>query len=189
MIIKNKKNTKKIIISVAIALSFIIISVAILEKLHIIDIIKSPSSQQNDTVKQNSTKIDNNQATEEQIKNGNGTKTGSNSDSPSEPTIIEGSDKKNVQLTISAVNQINQLLQIRIIVGAIESGGQCSLILTNGDNTIKKTVGVQSQATTSTCMGFDIPLSELSSGTWSITVSYSSDNLTGVVNQDYRVVK
>lgn len=181
---KNKKNIKKIMIFVAAALAFILIAGAILEKLHIINLFNSPTSQQNASEKQNSTKIDNNPATNEQINNGNDTKTGSSSDTPPVPTVIKGSDKKTVQLTISAANQNNQSLQIRVMIGAIESSGQCNLLLTNGTATVKKTAGAQSQATTSTCMGFDIPLSELSGGTWSITVDYSSDKLIGTVSQD-----
>ena len=185
MIIKNKKNNTKRIAGFTVAvLFFIVVSVAILEKLHFINIFNNQSPQQNTTQKRNSTKINNDPATNEQIKNGNDIKSSSGSDTPLEPAVVEGSDKKKVQLIISAANQINNLLQIRVIIGAIENNGQCNLSLTKGVTTIKKMSNIQPQASTSTCKGFDVPISELSSGTWLITINYSSDKLTGTVNQD-----
>jgi hypothetical protein len=131
------------------------------------------------------TKIDNNPPTKEQIDAGNNTKSGSTSDTPPEPTPIQDSDKKSVQVAITAANQNGSLLQIRALISAVETTGTCTLTLTNTqNNTVTKAAGVQALATTSTCQGFDILISELSTGSWHIDLEYSNDSLTGTATQD-----
>ena len=123
-------------------------------------------------------------ATPEQQKAGTTIKSGSTDTSPA-PTAIPGSDKKNVQITITAANQNKSALQIRTMISAIENTGVCTLTLTStGKPTVTKTANSQALASTSTCQGFDIPISELSFGTWQAVVEYNSTALTGSANQD-----
>lgn len=132
----------------------------------------------------NSSPIDYNPATEEQKQAGNRAKSGSN-DTPLAPTIIPGSNKKGVQVTITAANQNESTLQIRSLIGAVESTGKCTLTLTStGQSTVIKTSTTQALASTSTCQGFDVPISELSVGAWRILIEFSSDTLTGSVTKD-----
>lgn len=72
--------------------------------------------------------------------------------------------------TITAANQNGGLLQIRSLISALSNSGVCELTLSKGTKTITKTIGVQANANSSTCKGFDIPTSELSSGDWNITL-------------------
>jgi len=127
-------------------------------------------------------------ATTEQQQSGSSAKSGSNSDSTPAPATIPGNDKKNVQLTITAANQNGSILQIRALIGAVENTGVCTLTLTStGKTTVTKTADTQALASTSTCQGFDIPVSELSTGTWNILIQYSSPSLTGSVTQDVTI--
>jgi len=140
------------------------------------------SKSQNTTNNQNS--IDYNEATSEQKKAGNAVKSGL-TDSPPEPTSIPGSDKKNVQMIITAANQNGSILQIRALISAVENTGICTLTLTSaGKPTVTKTANSQALSSTSTCQGFDIPVSELSAGTWHAIIEYNSTALTGSATQD-----
>lgn len=136
----------------------------------------------------NSTKIDTNPPTQEQIDAGNEIKSGGSNDTPASPTTVEGSDKKSVQVSITAANQNDPYLQIGVQIDTVTNTGTCTLTLTNGQNeTVTKTAGVQALAKTSTCKGFNVPVSELSAGNWHIKVNYTSDTLTGEATVDKMV--
>jgi hypothetical protein len=90
-----------------------------------------------------------------------------------------------VNLVFSALNQTTNTLQIRTdIESAVTNQGSCSLILTNGNQTFNQTATVEALASFSTCQGFDVPLTSLSSGNWTVKVNFSdpSQNLTGSVS-------
>jgi len=121
-------------------------------------------------------------ATSEQQKSGSQIKSGStnSSDTPPAPTPITGSTKKNVQVTVTAANQNGSTLQIRVLISAVENTGTCTLTLTRaGQPTVIKTADTQALASTSTCKGFDVPTSELSTGAWQALITYDSSTLTG----------
>jgi hypothetical protein len=140
------------------------------------------SATQNINNDQNSVNSD--PATPEQQKAGTTIKSGS-SDTPPAPTAIPGSDKKNVQITITAANQNESTLQIRTLISAVDNTGICTLTLTSvGKTTVTKTANSQALASTSTCQGFDVLVSELSVGTWHAVIEYGSTLLVGSANQD-----
>ena len=63
-------------------------------------------------------------------------------------------------------------LQIRNDISGIYNKGTCTLTLTKGNVTKTKTTVVQALPQSSTCKGgFDIPVSELTPGTWQIHLS------------------
>lgn len=133
--------------------------------------------------------VNNKPATTEQQQAGSKAKSSSNSDTTPAPTTIPGSDKKNVQLTITSANQNGSDLQIGVLISAVENTGVCTLTLTSaGETTVTKTANTQALASTSTCQGFDVPVSELSAGTWHILIDYSSSTLIGSASQD-KVIK
>lgn len=127
-------------------------------------------------------------ATEDQKNTGNQIKSNNSSDTPPKPVNIPNSDKKSVQMNITAINQTDSLLQTRVLINAVDSNGQCKITITNSSNTIiEETVEIQSQATISTCKGFDIPMSKLSKGLWNIKIDYTSDNYTSSVTKEYTI--
>ena len=180
---KNKKISKKIII---IPIVVLLIAFIALEKLNVINLIHI-HNQNNVTNEKNSTKIDENQATDDQINNGNNTKSNSSSDKPNQPTSIDGSNKKSVQVTITSYNQGTNSLDIRAIIGTVTSSGSCKLSLTKNSLTIARSVNVQAQATISACESFSIPLSEIGTGQWKATVSFENDTLLGSSSVDIMI--
>jgi len=134
-------------------------------------------------------------ATSDQQKNGatiksNGatSSSASGSDKPPAPTPIPASTQKSVSVSITAANQNGSILQIRALIGAVENNGTCTLTLSQaGQQTITKTAATQALASTSTCQGFDVPTSELSTGVWHITITYDSPTLTGAATKDVTI--
>jgi len=123
--------------------------------------------------------INHSPATSEQQKAGNDTKANSVGAPPASTPIPSGT-KKNIQVTITAAEQNGSTLQIRVLIGAVESKGTCTLALTRaGETSVTKTAGTQALSSTSTCQGFDIPTSELSAGTWNALITYDSSTLAG----------
>jgi hypothetical protein len=99
-------------------------------------------------------------------------------DVSSDPT---GNDTAGTDLpiTFTAVNQNGAKLQVRAEIQALVSNGTCTLTLTKGGATVTKNAPTQATASVSTCQGFDVATSELSPGTWTLTLNVSADGKTG----------
>lgn len=66
------------------------------------------------------------------------------------------------------------------ISGVVEDRGTCTATLKQGSRTVVKTTTGAADATTSRCVPFRFPASDLgASGTWSVTLSYGSDSAQG----------
>lgn len=113
------------------------------------------------------------------IKKENLDKANGDSDTPPAPVTQPGSDKKSVEIIITAANQNNNVLQIRTQIATVTSTGKCTLTLSKAEQTVTKTADIQPLASTSACKGFDIPVSELSLGSWQATLTYENDSLIG----------
>lgn len=164
MKIKNKSNKLKIIVSSAISI-LLIPSVAVFAY--------SYTKDDSAPKEQSQKKIDYSESTEDQS---NATLDDVNtSDAPSkdeEPasTLSESSSALDIQIT--SINQNDPLLQIRTLVLPIINSGTCTLILEReGVNTYTSTVDITSMPNSSTCAGFDIPLSSLVRGQWLTTIN------------------
>lgn len=95
------------------------------------------------------------------------------------PQPIEGSDKKTVHMEITAANQNDSNLQVRTLIQAVVSAGECTLSMKGPYGaTYTAKVDVQALASSSTCKGFDIPLDQLAAGAWTITVDFNNSELT-----------
>lgn len=102
-----------------------------------------------------------------------------NTQPPTEEEVKTGEQEKNnavqednptsVALTITALNSDESFFRVRTLINNVVTGN-CRLSMTKGDKTVTRTAAVQSMATSSTCAGFDIPRSELSTGTWSLSI-------------------
>lgn len=87
-------------------------------------------------------------------------------------------DEKTVNVTVTAI-EAGELVRVRSIINPVFTGGSCKLTMSMGATVITRQAGVQALSSYSTCKGFDIPLSELSRGTWTATVSFSSGSSSG----------
>ncbi|MDB5177138.1 MAG: hypothetical protein JWN75_806 [Candidatus Saccharibacteria bacterium] len=112
---------------------------------------------------------------------------GNNTDTPPSPSTQPGSNKKVAEVSITAKNQTSQAYQIRFQIDALIENGTCTLTLTKGSTVVTKTASVQNLSNTSTCTGFDIPVSELSSGSWQLGLNVDSPTITGVINSTITV--
>ena len=183
MKIKNKKRYPKKIIIIFIAAVLLVVSPFIYVYALKGNLFGWKISQS--TVNTDKVTIDYGPATPDQKAAGNQTKSNSTSDTPPAPTTIPNSVKKNVEISITSHAQNGSIFQIRALISSLDSTGICTLTLTSpGRTTVTKTADAQSLASTSTCQGFDVPISELPAGSWRAVINYSSDNLVGSSNID-----
>ncbi|MBH2007641.1 hypothetical protein I8H83_03495 [Candidatus Saccharibacteria bacterium] len=132
---------------------------------------KQPSQHNNstDTTHSNNTSGDtNSQSTHEKEKDITPAYEG---DNPNQASDLSGS------INYSAV--AGTTLIIRTTINQTLSSGACQLTLTNGSKTITRSSQIAQNPSSSTCEGFDIPTSELSGGTWSITIKITGDSKSG----------
>ncbi len=108
--------------------------------------------------------------TDDQIKDGTDIKQQAIDKSKNEET----NEGKEIGIVITRAAQSNGEVQVRVLLEAITSG-TCSLAITNGGESYSKSADTQTLSSSTTCKGFDIPVSELGTGTWNIKVSFSSD--------------
>jgi len=133
--------------------------------------------------------IDYEAPTPEQVKDGNATKD-NNAESNPETQVPSGdsSTKKNVSVLITVSQQTSSTYQIRTILETVTNTGTCMLVLkSSAGTTVSKTTGVQAQSSSSTCEGFDIPLSELSRGVWSYSLTFENTTTTGTATGNITV--
>lgn len=84
--------------------------------------------------------------------------------------------KNTVTASITAANQNGNMLQIRTLIESVDTNGTCSLTLQKGSSKVTRTADIQALASSSTCKGFDIPTSSLSSGEWKLTIAIELTN-------------
>ena len=106
------------------------------------------------------------------------------------PIQNEGEDPNQLEsltgnLTTNRVS--NGKLILRVNINQYLSTGICNLTLTSGSNTITKTANIVAVASTSTCEGFDVPVSELSSGAWQISINIQSGDKTGTITGEQNI--
>lgn len=114
--------------------------------------------------------------TDEQVRAGNEAKlkTIENDKAGNQNDDITSSLPVTVAATVS-----NRTLYIRSSIDALRITGTCDLSLIRDTSKLNKSVPVQALAQSTTCQGFDIPLSELSSGEWTISLTVTSGDETG----------
>lgn len=93
-----------------------------------------------------------------------------------------------VTLDITAANKTSDMLLVRTLIQTISSSGTCSLTMTGpGKMTYTATSAIQPNASSSTCQGFNIPLSNLGQGTWSITINFQGDGISGSATKEVTI--
>lgn len=93
----------------------------------------------------------------------------------------------NFSVIISSLNVSEETVRIRILIQSIISGGVCDLTLRSGGSVITKSVSTQASANTSTCQGFDIPVSELGAGQWTVDVNVRQNTSTGNATGEFEI--
>lgn len=100
-------------------------------------------------------------------------------------STIDNTDKQksgDFSVSFTSVSQTDNYLRIRSLITAVSNTGICTLVLTKGDSTITNTSDIQAGPSSSTCQGFDVLISELSSGNWqavlTVEINGSSSEIT-----------
>jgi hypothetical protein len=107
-----------------------------------------------------------------------GTQDPADSNSDKTPVNNQPSDdndgKYSLSANISYVNQTDSSLKIGTVINEVTSSGTCRLTMTQGDKKYTDSAGMQPLASTSTCKGFEIPVLELSKGSWTIELDIAT---------------
>jgi cytoskeletal protein RodZ len=110
--------------------------------------------------------------------NNNGNPTPSTNTGPKEGnagTYTPPTNSDNITLTAKQTDDQHVLVTTQL---KGYSDGSCTLTLANGSQTSTQTAPVIYQSQFSTCAGFQVPVSSVGSGKWSITLSVVSGGIT-----------
>lgn len=181
MKIKNKKNTKKIVV-----ISTLIIALAVIGAVCFY-IINNTNSDQ--SLQKNSSEIakksESDKKQEEEINDNPEYKdTKTNTDIPAPIITDESTGKKTLQMVASA-DISDGILYIRGgINNSVEYDGTCFAQLAgpNGESIRKDTTLLQNAATTD-CKTIQVNTSELAKGSWKLVLNYSSNDAEGASSE------
>lgn len=173
---KKKKTIRKTLLATLLVMLLAVFLFVVLEKLQIINFIGQPKVIE-PTSNQTQT-IDNNPPTPEQKAAGELQK------KTTSETILDNE----LGISIASINTSSNPVEIRsIISGTISNGGLCTLELTNGDIVVTRTAETYAMPSSSTCKGFDIDRSELTSGEWQIKLTVEIDEKVSSIIDNFNL--
>lgn len=185
MQINKKDTTKRVIIIIGLVLALLVAGVAAAALLKLGPFASTALPRES---------VDLNKPTDDQVKNGESIKQdtvenkGGSTGSDPLPSPTPGTtpgDKSTVDMQITAYNQDSDTVYIRSLIQLITSSGSCQLRMSGPNGkTYSATSGVQAVSSSSTCGGFNIPVSSLSPGNWTINLSFSNDSYSASVTRD-----
>lgn len=101
-------------------------------------------------------------------------------DSPNESKDLTG--------VISYADVVGEELIIRVNIDQFVAAGSCKLKITkNGANVYSEAADIEESVTTSTCNGFKIPVSKLTSGDLQIEIDLASEGKEGRITGKVRI--
>jgi len=90
----------------------------------------------------------------------------------------------NATIMFTSTTQDSTAYRIRVLIDSVLGSGTCTLSLSKSRSaTYNSTVEIQSGPSSSTCKGFDIPLTEVSAGDWTATITVTSGVTTGTATK------
>ncbi len=101
-------------------------------------------------------------------------------DTPSAPTTTDsGKAAVNVLVTNASISN-GTVSASGFVTNLVEEGGSCTYVFTSGSSTVTKNSQTLTNPSSTTCATVTFPSSELLvSGTWKVTLSYSSEKAAG----------
>lgn len=104
---------------------------------------------------------------------------------PDTPPSVTNGAKTAVVMDITALSQESDVLYIRTIIRTLTSSGTCTLSMSGpGGKTYQATANVQAGPNSSTCQGFNVPVTQLSSGAWKLTITFENSSQKGGVDKE-----
>lgn len=106
-------------------------------------------------------------------------------DAPPTPTINDTTGKQAVNILLTNAGITNgQVSASGFVTNIAESNGSCEYVFTSGSLEVRKTAGVLTNPTSTTCKTVSFPVNELpAKGVWKVTLSYSSSTSSGQSTQ------
>lgn len=89
--------------------------------------------------------------------------------------------------SINSARVTGDNLVIRVNIDQFLSNGTCDLTLASGDKKFTSSTDIEAMVSTSTCDGFSIPVSKLSSGKWNIKIKLSSGDKIGEITGEAEI--
>ena len=119
-------------------------------------------------------------------------KGGEGEEDPDKKVILyEGNDPNEAEgltgvVTYAGVNGDN--LMIRVNIDQYLNSGSCNLsLLINGASVYNDTAGIIDSAATSTCEGFNVPVSGLGAGNYQIVIKINSGDKSGTIRGEVNI--
>lgn len=130
--------------------------------------------------------IDYNKPTTEQQAAGAEQKNQAQTQSQSDKTPMPNNNGK-VTVTIPSINTSDGQVRISTLIEAVTDTGNCILTLSKDSAVVTKQSGIQAGPSSSTCKGFTVSTSELSTGQWQATVQVQTGDKTGSATRTFQV--
>ena len=91
-------------------------------------------------------------------------------------------------ITITSKNQYDNVLQVRTLISKVSNNGTCVVKLIRGTEIgYTTTASTQALANSSTCKGFDIPLSGVARGVWTLSVEFTEGTVKGSTSEEVTI--
>ena len=103
---------------------------------------------------------------------------------------FDGEDpNKKTELTgvITTARVSDNNLIIRVEIDQFLTSGTCDLNLSKEEKTYSENVSIFADASTSTCEGFNVPVSKLENGNWKIKIKLSSNDKAGQIEGEVNI--
>lgn len=105
------------------------------------------------------------------------------------PTQYEGENPNISETLTGSINYksvIDNKLVVRVTINQLLSSGSCTLRLARSSDQkiVTKQAAIIPNPSSATCEGFDVPVSELGSGQWSIEINITSSDRTGTLKEE-----
>ena len=123
--------------------------------------------------------IDTDAPTDEEKQAGNQAKTNTIEENDQQASESPSPSTNPLQITMTANGQNGDTYQLRYLLDNAITSGTCKLTLTKGTQTVTQEASVQVLGGSTTCAGFNIQMSSLSSGDWKATTTVTSGDRTG----------
>lgn len=187
MKLQNKKTNKKILILSLIAVLLAGIAVYILltsgRNNQTLQTESTMQKQDGKSIDSSTEKVD----SEDKVNNNDSTT--HEKEKPTIPTY-EGEDvnkQQSLSGTINYAEVVETNLVIRTTINQNISAGSCKLALSNGVKTVTKNANIIQNPSSSTCEGFDVPVSELGGGDWKISIAITSGDKSGTLTGTVKI--
>jgi len=174
---KNKKRTKRINKKIVLLVLILLLLVGIGGYIYLDQ--KKSAQPKNPTTDIN--KVNYGPPTQEELDETDAHKKALDEQSKNNVTAPTPENKKTVSPTITYAGQYGSQVEASAFVsGIFEDGGKCNFVFKQNQTTIEKSTSAFKDATTSRCTNLSLPSSQFAKGTWSATVTYSSNVAGGV---------